>query len=75
MRNTVSIEKTVLRKGSSHTHLREESKSSITYKDNSSPESPMAFFDEPNKKVTIISDAHAGGQKENDKGGRMNGSG
>jgi hypothetical protein len=50
---------------------QEESKSSITYKDNTSPDSPMAFFDEPNRKVLIISNE----QKENDKGGMMNGSG
>jgi len=51
---------------------QEESKSSITYKDNTSPDSPMAFFDETNRKVLIISNDH---QKENDKGGQMNGSG
>ena len=51
---------------------QEESKSSITYKDNTSPDSPMAFFDETNRKVLIISNEH---QKENDKGGQMNGSG
>ena len=52
--------------------ILEETKSSITYKDNTSPDSPMAFFDEPNRKVLIISNEH---QKENDKGGHMNGSG
>lgn len=67
---TVSIEKTVIRRGMS-LGGQEESKSSITYKDNTSPDSPMAFFDEPNRKVLIISNEH---QKENDKGSQMNGS-
>ncbi len=40
--------------------------------DPSSPDSPMAFFDESNRRVLIISSEH---QKENDKGGQMNGSG
>ncbi len=48
----------------------EESKSSITYVDPSSPGSPMAFFDETNRKVLIISE-----QKENDRGSSMNASG
>lgn len=61
LNGTVSIEKTVIRHG-----ILEETKSSITYKDNTSPDSPMAFFDEPNRKVLIISNEH---QKENDKGG------
>lgn len=56
----------MIRRGMSLGGSQEESKSSITYKDNSSPDSPMAFFDETNRKVLIISNEH---QKENDKGG------